>query len=42
MASKFQKPAIMFFMNIFNGAITGLVISLIASLFTQKKPIEEF
>jgi hypothetical protein len=42
MATKFQKPAIMFVMNIFNGAFMGLLISLISSIFTQKKPAEEF
>jgi hypothetical protein len=42
MATKFQKPAIMFAMSIFGGALIGLVISLITSIFTQKKPKEDF
>ncbi|HDR51713.1 MAG TPA: DUF4199 domain-containing protein [Mariniphaga anaerophila] len=42
MASKFQKPAIMFIMNIFGGAFIGLVISLITSIFTKKAPKEDF
>ena len=42
MASKFRKPAIMFFMNIIGGAFIGLLISLLTSIFTQKKPVENF
>ena len=42
MATKFQKPAIMFAISIFGGALIGLVISLITSIFTQKKPKEDF
>lgn len=42
MATKFQKPAIMFAMSIFGGAFTGLIISLITSIFTQKKPSVDF
>jgi len=42
MATIFQKPAIMFVMSIFGGAFVGLLISLITSIFTQKKPTEDF
>ena len=42
MTSKFQKPAILFIMNIFGGAFSGLIISLITSIFTQKKPASDF
>lgn len=42
MASKFQKPAFLFIINIFSGAFTGLIISLITSFFTQKKPTSDF
>jgi len=42
MASKFQKPAMMFVMSIFGGALMGVIISLITSIFTQKKPVEDF
>ena len=42
MATKFQKPAMLFVMSIFGGAFFGLLISLITSIFTQKKPTEEF
>lgn len=42
MATKFQKPAMMFVMAIFGGAFIGLIISLITSIFTQKKPKEDF
>jgi len=42
MATKFQKPAIMFIMNIFGGAFIGLIISLITSIFTKKAPKEDF
>ena len=42
MAAKFQKPAIMFVMAIFLGAFVGLIISLITSIFTRKKPQEDF
>ncbi len=42
MASKFKDPAIMFFMNIIGGALVGLLISLLTSIFTQKKAEPEF
>jgi hypothetical protein len=42
MATIFQKPAIMFVISIFGGAFVGLLISLITSIFTQKKPTEDF
>ncbi|RIH63137.1 DUF4199 domain-containing protein [Mariniphaga sediminis] len=42
MAAKFQKPAIMFVMSILSGTFVGLIISLITSIFTQKKPKEDF
>jgi uncharacterized membrane protein YcjF (UPF0283 family) len=42
MATKFQKPAIMFVMAIFSGAFVGLIISLITSIFTKKNPTEDF
>lgn len=41
-ATRFQKPAIMFVMAIFGGALVGLIISLITSIFTRKKPKEDF
>ena len=41
-AAKLQKPAIMFAMSIFGGALIGLVISLITSIFTKKIPQEDF
>lgn len=41
MVSRFDDPAVMFVMNIFSGALTGLLISLLTSIFTQKKS-EEF
>lgn len=42
MSMKFQKPAIMFIMNIFGGAFIGLIISLITSIFTKKLPKDDF
>jgi hypothetical protein len=36
-ASRFKDPAIMFFMNILGGTFMGLLISLVTSIFTQKK-----
>jgi hypothetical protein len=42
MASKFKDPAVMFFMNIVGGALIGLLISLLTSIFTQKKAEAEF
>jgi uncharacterized membrane protein YcjF (UPF0283 family) len=42
MSAKFQKPAMMFVMNIFGGAFIGLIISLITSIFTKKAPKEDF
>ena len=41
-ATRFQKPAIMFVMAIFWGAFAGLIISLITSIFTKKNPTEDF
>lgn len=41
MATKFQKPIIMFAMAIFGGAFMGLIISLITSIFTKKNPSDE-
>ncbi len=38
MMMKFQKPPIMAGMAILIGAFTGLIISLITGIFTQKKP----
>ncbi len=38
MASKFQKPAVM---GVLGGTFIGLIMSLITSIFTQKKPTEE-
>ncbi len=35
-AMKLQKPLPMFFMTIFNGAVTGVIISLITSMFIKK------
>lgn len=42
MATKLQKPSIMFVMNIFGGALTGLIVSLATSFFTRKKAEEHF
>jgi formate/nitrite transporter FocA (FNT family) len=39
MASKFQKPPMMFLMGIFGGTFIGLIISLLTSIFTQRKPL---
>jgi len=39
-ASKFQKPVFMAVMSIVTYAFLGLIIGLIASIFTQKKPAE--
>ncbi len=41
MATKFQKPAIMFAMAIFGGAFIGTIISLITAIFTKKNPTDE-
>lgn len=38
LATKFQKPIIMFAMGIFGGPFMGLIISLITSIFTKKNP----
>ena len=40
-ATKFQKPAIMFAMAIFGGAFMGSIISLITAIFTKKNPSDE-
>jgi hypothetical protein len=42
MASKFQKPGMMFIMGIFGGTFIGLIISLLTSIFTQRKPSVDF
>ncbi|HZH74290.1 MAG TPA: DUF4199 domain-containing protein [Mariniphaga sp.] len=42
MATMFKSPAVLFFMNIAGGTFIGLIISLITSIFTQRKPIEDF
>jgi hypothetical protein len=42
MASKFQKPPMMFLMGIFGGTFIGLIISLLTSIFTQRKPSADF
>jgi formate/nitrite transporter FocA (FNT family) len=42
MASRFQNPAIMFFIGIFGGAFIGLIISLMTSIVTQRKSSAEF
>ena len=41
MATKFQKPIIMFLMAIFGGAFMGTIISLITAIFTKKNPSDE-
>jgi hypothetical protein len=41
-ASKFQKPPMMFLMGIFGGTFIGLIISLLTSIFTQRKPSADF
>jgi hypothetical protein len=41
MAAKFQKPLMMFIFTVFGGTLVGLIIALITSIFTQKKPSEE-
>ncbi len=41
MMSKFQTPLIISISSIFGGAITGLIISLITSIFTKKEPSDE-
>jgi len=41
MMSKFQKPIILSVSSIFGGALTGLIISLITSIFTKKEPSDE-
>ena len=41
MMSKFQKPIILSVSSIFGGALTGLIISLITSIFTKKEPGNE-
>ena len=38
--STFQKPLVMAVMGIFSGTFTGLIISLITSIFTKKKQPE--
>lgn len=40
-ATKFQKPPIMFAMAIFGGAFIGAIISLITAIFTKKNPSDE-
>jgi len=40
MLSAFQKPAVRAIMGIISGTFTGLILSLITSIFTQKKPDE--
>ena len=42
MTSRFQNPTMMFIMNIVGGAFIGLLISLLTSIFTQKKPAADF
>lgn len=42
MQHKLIKPSIMAIGNIFNVTITGLIIALITSIFTQKKPANKF
>lgn len=42
MATMFKSPAVLFFMNIAGGTLIGLIISLITSIFTQRKPVEDF
>jgi hypothetical protein len=42
LAATFQNPAVMFMMNIFSGALIGLIISLLTSIFTRKKAPAEF
>jgi formate/nitrite transporter FocA (FNT family) len=42
MASKFQTPPMMFIMGIFGGTFIGLIISLLTSIFTQRKPSVDF
>lgn len=42
MVSKFQSPMILLVMGIFGGALAGLIISLITSIFTQKRPADPF
>lgn len=39
--TKFQKPIMLLIFGIFGGTFVGLIISLISSIFTQKKPSEE-
>jgi hypothetical protein len=41
-SSKFMTPAMMLISAIFVGAFSGLIISLITSIFTQKKPVDDF
>lgn len=41
MAGKFQQPAIMAIMGVLGGTFIGLIMALITSIFTQKKPAEE-
>jgi NhaP-type Na+/H+ or K+/H+ antiporter len=41
MASKFQTPLMMLVMSVFGGALVGVVISLITSIFVKKNPSDE-
>jgi len=41
MATKFQKPIVMFAMAIVGGAFMGAIISLITAIFTKKNPSDE-
>jgi hypothetical protein len=41
MASKFQTPVMMLVMSVVGGALIGLVISLITSIFVKKNPSDE-
>ncbi len=40
MTTRLKNPAVMFVLNIFSGVVTGFLISLLTSIFTQKKSQE--
>jgi prepilin signal peptidase PulO-like enzyme (type II secretory pathway) len=42
LTSKLMTPVMLFFSAIFGGALSGLIVSLITSIFTQKKPVDDF
>ncbi len=42
MATKFQKPVFLLIFGILGSAFLGLIISLITSIFTKKKPEDNF